>query len=114
MNTSKLAAKVASTAVVVLIPIFTLSAGASATPKGVAHKEGGISIGLSRGGPNAWSSRLSGLPLGGAALYDGAVPYSGPAFYNGGAAPVAVRQSLPDAWSSRLSGLPFGGAALYF
>ena len=113
MHSNKLAAKVASTAIVVLIPIATLSAGASAAPKHAAHTEAGISIGWSRGGPNAWSSRLSGLPAGGAALYDGGVPFDGTAFYHGGAAPAAVKQSAPHASSSRVSGLPFGGAALY-
>jgi hypothetical protein len=112
MNSEKLIAKVAIAAAVVLVPIATLSAGASAAPRHTARTQGGISIDLSPGVPNAWSSRLSGLPFGGAALYDGVVPYDGSAFYNGGAAPAETGQSVPTAWSSRLSGLPFGGAAL--
>lgn len=113
MKSKKLAAKVATTATVVLITITTLSAGASATSKQVAHNEGAISIAMNRGAPSTRSSRLSGLPFGGAALYDGAVPYNKSAFHNGGADPLAVKQSVPDARSSRLSGLMFGGATLY-
>ena len=112
MNTKELVAKVASTAVVVLLPIATLSPGASAAQKPAAHAEAGTSTGLNRA-PNAWSSRLSGLPTGGAALFDGIAPYGGPAFYNVPAAPAVVTQVAPNAWSSRLSGLQGGGAALY-
>ena len=111
MHSNKLAAKVASTAIVILIPIATLSVGASAAPKYAAHTERGTSI--NQVAPNAWSTRLSGLPAGGAALYDGVVPFDGTAFYHGGAGPAAVKQSAPHASSSRVSGLPFGGAALY-
>jgi hypothetical protein len=113
MNTKKLVAKLASTAVVVLIPIAILSPGASAAQKPVAHAEAGTSIGLNRVAPNAWSSRLSGLPAGGAALFDGVGLYGGSAFYDVPAARAAVKQVAPNAWSSRLSGLRGGGAALY-
>ncbi len=113
MNTKKLVAKFASTAVVVLIPIATLSPGASAAQKPAAHTEAGTSIGLNRLAPNAWSSRMSGLPAGGAALFDGVALYGGSAFYSVPAAPAAVKQVPPNAWSSRLSGLHGGGAALY-
>ena len=113
VNANKLVAKVATTAVVVLIPIVALSTAASAAQKPAAHTEAGTSIGLTRGAPNAWSSRLSGLPAGGAALFDGLALYGGSAFYNVPAAPAAVKQVAPNAWSSRLSGLPTGGAALY-
>jgi hypothetical protein len=113
MNSKELAAKIATTAIVVLIPIATLSAGASAASTHVAHNESAISIAMNPGAPSAWSSRLSGLPFGGAALYDGAVPYNWAAWYNGGAVPAAVTQNVPNAWLSRLSGLMFGGAALY-
>ena len=114
MNANKLVAKVASTAVVVLIPIVALSTVASAAQTHAAHTKFGPSIGLNRGAPNAWSSRLSGLPYGGAALFDGLALYGGSAFYNVPSAPAAVKQVAPNAWSSRLSGLPTGGAALYF
>ena len=107
------AAKVAGTALVLLIPIATLSAGASAAQKAAPRPEAGISLGFNRAAPNAWSSRLSGLPTGGAALFDGISVYGGPAFYNVPAAAAAVKQIAPNAWSSRLSGLPTGGAALY-
>ena len=113
MNTKKLVAKFASTAVVVLIPIATLSSGASAAQEPAAHTEAGTSIGLNRVAPNAWSTRLSGLPAGGAALFDGVALYGGSAFYNVPAAPAAVKQVARNAWSSRLSGLQGGGAALY-
>jgi hypothetical protein len=113
VNANKLVAKVASTAVVVLIPIVALSTAASAAQKPAAHTEAGTGIGLNPVAPNAWSSRLSGLPAGGAALFDGIAFYGGSAFYNVPAAPGAVKQVAPNAWSSRLSGLPTGGAALY-
>ena len=113
MNTKKLVAKVASTAVVVLIPIATLSPGASAAEKPAAHAGAGTSIGLDQVAPNAWSSRLSGLWAGGAALFDGIAPYGGSVFYNVPAAPAGVEQVAPNSWSSRLSGLQGGGAALY-
>ena len=113
MHSNKLTAKVASAAIVVLIPVATLSAGASAAPKHGAQAEGAISIGADRGGPNAWLTRLSGLPFGGAALFDGAVPYSGTVFYGGAAAPAALNPTVPNSRSTRLSGLPFGGAALF-
>jgi hypothetical protein len=113
MNTKQLAAKVASAAVVVLIPIATLSATALASQKVTSPTEAGVSAGLNRDAPNAWASRLSGLPFGGAALFDGTSPSGGSAFYNGAADPTVVKQSAPNAWSSRLSGLEFGGAALY-
>ena len=112
MNSKKLIAKVASTAIVVLVPIATLSAGALAESKDAARTQGATATGRSRTAPNASLSRLSGLPFGGAALYDGAVLYDGSALYSLGPAPAAVRQSVANAWSSRLSGLPFGGAAL--
>ena len=92
MNANKLVAKVATTAVVVLIPIVALSTAASAAPKPAAHTEAGTSIGLTRGAPNAWSSRLSGLPAGGAALFDGLALDGGSAFYSVPAAPAAVKQ----------------------
>jgi hypothetical protein len=113
MNTKKLVAKVASTAVVVLIPMATLSPGASAAQRPAAPAGARATIGLDRAAPGAWSSRLSGLPAGGAALFDGTAPYGGSAFYNVPAAPAAVVQVGPNSWSSRLSGLQGGGAALY-
>ena len=113
VNAKKLVAKLASTAVVVLIPIVALSTAASAAQKPAAHTEAGTSIGLNRGAPSAWSSRLSGLPYGGAALFDGLALDGGSAVYNVPAAPAVVKQVAPNAWSSRLSGLPTGGAALY-
>jgi hypothetical protein len=113
VNANKLVAKVVSTAVVALIPIVALSTVASAAQTHTARTEFRIATGLVRGAPNAWSSRLSGLPTGGAALFDGLAPYGGSAFYNVPAAPAAAKQSGPNAWSSRLSGLPTGGAALY-
>ncbi len=91
VNANKLVAKVASTAVVVLIPIVALSTAASAAQKPAAHTKLGASIGLTRGAPNAWSSRLSGLPVGGAALFDGLALYGGSVFYNVPAAPAAVK-----------------------
>jgi hypothetical protein len=113
VNLKTLVAKVARTAVVVLIPMVALSTAASAAPKPAAHTEAGTSIGLNRGAPNAWSSRLSGLPTGGAALFDGLALAGGSAFYNVPSVSAAVKQVAPNAWSSRLSGLPTGGAALY-
>ena len=112
MNSKRLVAKVATAGIVVLVPLAALSAGALAEPKDAARTQGAAGTGVSRGAPNASLSRLSGLPFGGAALYDGAVPYDGSALYNLGPAPAAVGQSVANAWSSRLSGLPFGGAAL--
>ena len=43
MNTKQLAAKVASATVVVLLPIATLSASASASQRHTSHTEAGIS-----------------------------------------------------------------------
>ena len=59
MNTKKVAAKIASTAIVLLIPIGGLGSAASAsqTPS------------VSRSAPNPWASRTSGLQGGGAALF---------------------------------------------
>jgi hypothetical protein len=113
VDTKKLVAKVVSTAVVVLIPMVALSTAASAAQTHAAHTKFETNIGLNRGAPSVWSSRLSGLPYGGAALFDGLAVYGGSAFYNVPAAPAAAKQSGPNAWSSRLSGLPTGGAALY-
>ncbi len=113
MNTKKLAARVASTAVVALISIATLSAGASAAQKPAAHIDAGTRSGATGTAPNAWSTRLSGLPSGGAALFDGVTPSYGLPFYDSPAAPARVKQIAPNAWSSRLSGLQAGGAALY-
>ena len=113
MNTRKLAAKVASTAIVVLVPIATLSASASASQKHPAQADAGTSLGLNRSAPNAWASRLSGLPSGDAALFDGLPLYGGSGFYNVPAAPAGRKQMAPNAWASRLSRLPSGGAALY-
>jgi hypothetical protein len=63
MNTKQLAARVASATVVVLSPIATLSASASASQKVTSPTEAGLSAGLNRDAPNAWASRLSGLPF---------------------------------------------------
>jgi hypothetical protein len=115
MNPMKLVAKVASMAVGVLIPIAMLSPGVAAAQEQIqtAHLQSGARIVQNRAAPNAWASRLSGLPAGGAAISDGFALYGGSAFYNVPAAPAAVKQITPNAWSSRLSGLGAGGAALY-
>jgi hypothetical protein len=113
MNTKKLAARVASTAVVAFISITTLSAVASAGERPAARTDAGTGTVVTRTTPNAWSSRLSGLPSGGAALFDGVTPDYGSPFYDSPATLVRVKQVAPNAWSPRLSGLPFGGAALY-
>jgi hypothetical protein len=109
MNTKKLAAKVVGTALVIVIPMATLSAGASAAPKSPAHAQAEVN----RAGTNTWSSRPSGLMFGGAAVVDGTPLYAGPPFYNGAALPTAVKQRVRNAGSSRLSGLMFGGASRY-
>jgi hypothetical protein len=103
MNTRKVAAKVASTAIVLLIPLgaFSSAASASQTPS------------AGRSAPNPWASRTSGLPGGGAALLDGLSLSGGPAFYNVPAAAAQVTQVAPNAWWSRTSGLQGGGAALF-
>jgi hypothetical protein len=103
MNTKKAAAKLVSTAIVVLMPIGALSATASASQEHL----------VSRSVTNAWTNRVSGLPSGGAALFDGIPLYGGSAFYDVGAAAAPVKPFTPNAWASRLSGLPGGGAALY-
>ena len=95
MNTKKLAAKVAGAAIVVLVPIATLSASGSASQKHPAQADAGTSIGLNQSAPNAWASRLSGLPSGDAALFDGLPLYGGSGFYNIPAAPAAPEANGP-------------------
>jgi hypothetical protein len=68
MNSKKVVAKVATAAIVVLVPIGTLSARALAEPKDAARTQGATGTGVRRVAPEASLSRLSGLPFGGAAL----------------------------------------------
>ena len=112
MKAKNLAAKVACMALISIVPLATLSSGASAAQKPI----GGVetrAITANRIAPNAWSSRVSGLPTGGAALFDGVPLYGGSIFYDSPAAPAAAHHLAPNAWSSRLSGLQEGGAALF-
>jgi hypothetical protein len=67
MNTKKIAAKVVSTAAVVLVPV-ALSAVASASPRYTAHARAELSTATRGSAPNAWATRTSSLPSGGAAL----------------------------------------------
>jgi hypothetical protein len=113
MNMKRFATKVASTAVVVLIPLTALAPSALAAPRHTAHTAGGVSTATRGSAPNAWASRTSALPDGGAALFDGIPLDGGSAFYHVPAAPAPVNRVAPNAWSSRASGLEFGGAALY-
>jgi hypothetical protein len=124
MNTKKLAAAAVTAALVTLVPLTMLNTatvvaqqhatrpivGASVAHKGApaAYQCSNAPTGQQRsdpaptkaaeGAPNAWSSRQSGLPQGGALLYR---------------APATAAPGAPNAWSSRQSGLPQGGAALY-
>jgi len=128
MNTKKLTAAIATTALVVSVPLATLYTGAAAAAQ---HHAMGPAVEASVGAAKApranlcskpatarinnseqaaraaATSRLSGLPFGGAALYD---PSTAPPM-NAEAIGNADRAARAAA-TSRLSGLPFGGAAL--
>jgi len=72
MNTKKLSTAIAATVLVACVPVTTLYAGAALAsglrpdrPVAAARPAATAS---SRG-PNAWASRSSGLPFGGAGLY---------------------------------------------
>ena len=112
MNTKKIAAKVASTAAVVLVPL-ALSAVASASPRYTPHARAELSTPTHESAPNAWATRTSSLPAGGAALFDGLPLYGGSAFYDVPAAPAQAAHVVPNAWATRTSALPAGGAALF-
>jgi len=127
MNTKKLIAAIATTALVVSVPLATLypgpavaaqhhamgpavevSVGATKTSANVCSKPATARINNSeRASRAAATSRLSGLPFGGAALFD---PPTAPPM-NAKAIAIAERAARAAA-TSRLSGLPFGGAAL--
>ncbi|HXW80828.1 MAG TPA: hypothetical protein VEJ84_15100 [Acidimicrobiales bacterium] len=112
MNTKKIAARVASTAAVVLVPL-ALSTVASASPRYTPHARAELSPASRGSAPNAWATRTSSLPSGGAALFDGLPLYGGSAFYNVPAAPAQAGPVVPNAWATRTGSLPSGGAALF-
>jgi hypothetical protein len=99
MNAKKLTAAIAATALVVSVPLATLYAGPA-----VAAQHHAMGTAAARA---AATSRLSGLPFGGAALYD---PQTAPPM--NAAATTNAERAARAAATSRLSGLPFGGAAL--
>ncbi len=105
MNTKKLTAAMATTVLVLSVPLITVYSGAavavghSATPSAVQQ--------AARAGA---TSRLSGLPFGGAAAYNAEVDGTPPT--NGTAIAYAERAARAAA-TSRLSGLPEGGAAVW-
>jgi hypothetical protein len=129
MNTKKLTAAIAATALVVSVPLATLYSGAAVAAQ---HHATGPAVEVSVGsgealranlcsGPAtaqangaeraaraAATSRLSGLPEGGALLDQ---PPTAPPV-NARAIADAERAARAAA-TSRLSGLPVGGAALY-
>ncbi len=96
MNTKRFATKVASTAVVVLIPLTALAPSALAAPRHTAHTAGGVSTATRGSAPNAWASRTSALPDGGAALFDGIPLDGGSAFYHVPAAPDRGEPGSPQ------------------
>ncbi|HUC14311.1 MAG TPA: hypothetical protein VMS00_07650 [Acidimicrobiales bacterium] len=109
MNAKKLSTAIAATVLVTCIPVTTIYAGAALAsgqrpdrPAAAARP----ATTASSSGPNAWASRSSNLPFGGAALSFGGIVYGAPH-------PVKTTHSAPNAWASRSSNLPFGGAALY-
>ncbi|HXR23493.1 MAG TPA: hypothetical protein VN786_13135 [Acidimicrobiales bacterium] len=110
MNTKKLSTAIAATVLVACVPVTTIYAGTALAsgqrpdrPAAAARP----ATTASSSGPNAWASRSSNLPFGGAALsFGGGIVYGAPH-------PVKTTQSAPNAWASRSSKLPFGGAALY-
>jgi hypothetical protein len=128
MNTKKLTAAIATTALVVSVPLVTLYAeAAAAAPHHTMGPTVEVTVGAAkasradlgskpaparvnnseRASRAAATSRLSGLPFGGAALFD---PQTAPPM-NAKAITNAERAARAAA-TSRLSGLPFGGAAL--
>jgi hypothetical protein len=105
MNTKKLTAAIATTALVVSVPLATVYAGAAVA---VGHHSARSAVEVSVRSSEA-TSRLSGLPFGGAAAYNAEVDGTPPT--NATAIAYAERAARAAA-TSRLSGLPFGGAAL--
>jgi hypothetical protein len=104
MNTKKLTAAMATTALVLSVPLITVYSGAAvAAQHHPARPAVAVSVRL-----GASTSRLSGLPFGGAAAYNAEVDGTAPT--NATAIAYAERAARAAA-TSRLSGLAEGGAA---
>jgi hypothetical protein len=106
MNTRKLTIAVATTALVMSVPLATVYGGSAAAAQ---HPSARTAIAVSVRSGEA-TSRLSGLPFGGAAAYNPEVDGTTPT--NATAIAYAERAARAAA-TSRLSGLAEGGAALY-
>ena len=117
MNTKKLTAAMATTALVLSVPLITVYTGAavavghSATPAVQQAARAATTSRLSGLAERAAAtSRLSGLPFGGAAAYNAEVDGTPPT--NATAIAYSERAARAAA-TSRLSGLPEGGAAVW-
>ncbi len=106
MNTRKLTIAVATTALVMSVPLATVYGGSAvAAQRHSARPVVAVSV---RSGEA--TSRLSGLPFGGAAAYNAEADGTRPT--NATAIAYAERAARAAA-TSRLSGLPEGGAAAW-
>ena len=106
MNTKKLTAALATTALVLSVPLATLYAGSAVAAQHHSARPA-VAVGVRSGEA---TSRLSGLPFGGAAAYNAEVDGTPPT--NATAIAYAERAARAAA-TSRLSGLAEGGAAAY-
>ena len=103
MSIKKLGAAIAATVIAAYVPISTLYAG---TALASGQRPDRPAVTGPSSGPNAWASRSSNLPSGGAALSFDGVVYGAPH-------PFKATPVVPNAWATRTSNLPVGGAALY-
>jgi hypothetical protein len=104
MNTRNLTIAVATTALVMSVPLATLYAGSAVAAQ---HYSAQPAVAVSVRSGEA-TSRISGLPFGGAAAYNAEVDGTAP---TDATAIAYAERAAQAAATSRLSGLAEGGAA---